>query len=499
MITVTASADDVGIRVLAASARAAMAAAGGDGEGVGLAARQLSVDARLRLRGGEEDVSLTLTAAVRGTEFVLTLRDLGEPVTGAPDGVLSLLESGVATMADARTDGTGNITEVRFALPGHDRLIDAHALEVLPEDSEPLEIPVTFRAMRAEDAPSLTRALFRCYGWSYPNQDLYYPERIAASLEAGERIGEVAVTAEGEVVSHWGAVYLSPTVVETGGTVTDPRFRRRGIANSLGQRLLERLGELGVRGRLREPVLTHPATQEIALREGATIVGAYVGAAHPVQQIGITDGLLPARISLSVAYSALHPLMPATVWIPGPYEPMATMVLEGSGWPREIALPRPDADCPDVTVCSTTFNASSAFGVVNVEVIGRDLLDVIDRALHQMRRTGAAYVQVFLPANQPALGTLAAGLVELELGFAAFIPEFRPSAPLPDGSVDAGDVLVTQWLAEPDVDTSGWVFASDDVRELVMAVALQAKDVGFRGQHRQLRAARRAQLFAALG
>jgi GNAT superfamily N-acetyltransferase len=498
VITMSAPAQDTGISVLAAGARAAMAACGGDGEGVGLAVRLLAVDARNRLRGGEENITLTVLAEVRGTEFMVTLHDLGEPVTGAPDGVLSLLEFGVATSAEARTDGSGNVTEVRFALPGHNRILDVQQVAEVPEDAEPLADEVEYRAMRPEDAASLTRTLFRCYGWSYPNAGFYYPERITAALEAGERIGEVAVTADGEVVSHWGAVYLSPNVVETGGTVTDPRFRRRGIAGVLGARLLQRLEDLGAGGRLREPVLTHPATQEIALREGATMIGAFINVTNPIQQVGITDGIQSGRASLSVAFSALRPLSAATIWIPTLYEPFVRTILESSGWPRELAPPQADAKHPNLSTFSTVFSADNSFGLLDVASVGRDLLDVIDRSLRQMRRSGAVHVQVRLPANQPALGTLAAGLGELELGFAAFIPEFRLPVELDGGGLDRGDVLVTQWLAEPDVDTSSWIYASEAVSAFMLSVARQAREVGSRGQTQQLRAARRAQLFAAL-
>ena len=185
-----------------------------DGEGVGLMVRHLGVNARERLLGGEEDATLIMQAEVRGTEFVVTVRDLGDP----------------------------------------------DALQIVPEVCEPSAGVVTFRPMVAGDAASPTRIIYRCYGWSYSHADFYYPERIAAELESGERIGEVAVTSEGEVVAHLGAVYLSTSVVETGGTVTDPRFRRRGIADELGGRLLARLEEIGVIGRVREPVMTHAAT-----------------------------------------------------------------------------------------------------------------------------------------------------------------------------------------------------------------------------------------------
>ncbi len=489
----TARADDTGTSVLAAGARTAMTMASGEGEGAGLVVRQLAADARRRLVGGEEDDTLRLDGEVRGTEFVVTMHDFGEPVSGPPDGVLALLDAGVVTAAEARTDGAGNISEVRFALPAHHRVLSTESLEVLPDDSAPSPEDVTFRELLPSDAPALTRALYRTYGWSYPLPSMYYPDRIAAQLESGERIGEVAVTASGEVASHWGAVYVSPTVVETGGTITDPRFRRRGLAKILGDRLLARLMELEVSGRLREPVLTHPATQQIALQEGATIVGAYICMTHPIQQVGITDGVQASRGSLSVAYSALRPLAPATMWIPGPYEPMARQVLAASDWPRELAGARRDPACPEHGSMSTSFNSDNRFGIVDIEVVGLDLVDEITTALHQMQRSGAEYVQVRLPANQPALATVGAGLVELGLGYAALIPGFRPSD---DGT---GDVLVTQWIEDVDIDTSDFVYATEAVGELVRSVVQQVREAGSRGGIRQRRAARRAQLFAALG
>jgi hypothetical protein len=239
-------------------------------------------------------------------------------------------------------------------------------------------------------------------------------------------------------------------------------------------------------------VLTHPATQQIALQEGATIVGAYLNMTHPMQQVGITDGLQDARGSLSVAYSALQPLQPATMWIPGPYEPMARMVLAAGAWPRDLGSAGREPDYPERGVLSTAFDSDNRLGIVDVAVVGHDLVNEIAGALQQMRRAGAEYVQVRLPANQSALVTVGAGLVELGLGYGALIPGFR-------AATDGGDVLVTQWIADIDVDASSFAFANDAVRDLVLAVVEQAREAGSRGADRQRRAARRAQLFAALG
>ena len=131
-------------------------------------------------------------------------------------------------------------------------------------------------------------------------------------------------------------------------------------------------------------------------------------------------------------------------------------------------------------------------GQSSIRFFGQTDVPLSDVGREQMRRAGAEYVQVRLPANQPALVTVGAGLVELGLGYGALIPGFR-------AATDGGDVLVTQWIADIDVDASSFAFANDAVRDLVLAVVEQAQEAGSRGADRQRRAARRAQLFAALG
>ena len=74
-----------------------------------------------------------------------------------------------------------------------------------------------------------TRCIYRCYGWSYPYAEMYYPDRLAAAISEGTRNGGVAVDADGEVVAHCGWVEVAEGAVMVGAAVTDPRYRRRGL------------------------------------------------------------------------------------------------------------------------------------------------------------------------------------------------------------------------------------------------------------------------------
>lgn len=488
MITATAPVDAAGIAVLASTAASAATHLGGGAEVAALAVRVLATDAQRRSSLHGDSAEVTLTVEVDGTELVMRLRDTGEPVAGPPTEVLALVDAGFATGADGGTDGSGNVTVVRVPLPAHVRLLDDTDLEVVADDAPAVDAPVTVRALEPGDAPALTRCIYRCYGWTYPNADMYFPDRVTAAIESGRRIGEVAMAADGEMAAHWGAVVVADGVVETGVTVTDPRYRGRGLAAQLGDRLLQRLMDNGVHGRLREPVLTHAATQRIALREGAALVGLILHAGKPLEQIGITDGVLSERVSVTLMYSPLVPLEPATMWIPGVYETFVRDVLDHADWPRELGAARVATDHPPVSVLGSSYDSVNRAGSVQVTTVGSDLVDVIDDTLGALRRAGAEQIVVYLPANQPALASLGAGLESLSLGYAAVIPAYG----------QLGDALVLQWLAEPDVDDSAWVFADPWVEELAGRVIGQARDLGDQVVRLRRRQAQRQQLLSAL-
>ena len=486
--TVTAPADASSPAVLAATAAAIAGVAGVAPEPTAAIVRVWAEDARQRTTVGGSDAVLGLEAFLDGTELVLGLRDGGEPVVGAPPAVLGLVALGMATSVEARIEGTGNLTTVRLALPAHDRLLDHADLEVLADDAATVEGEVEVRRIVPGDAAALTRCIYRCYGWTYPYAEMYYPERIAAAIESGRRFGGVAVTPEGEVVTHVGAVVLAEGLVLAGGGVTDPRYRRRGLLRQAGAVFGECVAERGVRGFVSEPVLTHAATQHLALEGASGFVGMYLNVRGPLQQVDITDGMLDRRSSLFVTYQPFEPLAADVLWVPAPYQALTRQVLEPTGWPLEIGEVHGSPTVPPVSVLESSFDALNSVGMVEVPEVGADLVARLDETLTQLAASGAEMIKIYLPASQPALAVVGAGLGVLRLGYAALLPRF--------GAL--GHALVLQWVRNPHVDDSEWVYADESLRRLADGIRSQAEQFGEDEGLRRRREARRQQLLAAL-
>lgn len=481
MIRLTAPLDDIGGAAMSAAARMAVERLGGDGDGCALVVRLLLEDAVSRQVEGVDAGDAELLIDVAGTEVVLSLRDGGAPIQWEPASLHPLVSLGIVTGSSVGTDGHANVTEVRLALQAHHQVFDHTGIDVLAEDAPESGDEVFIRDLTPDDAAGLTSLIYRCYGWSYAHSDMYYPDRIAAAVRSGQRLGEVAVSGSGEVVAHWGAVRHGPYVVESGSTVTDPRYRHRGIAAQLGEHLLKRLESMGTIGRFREPVLTHTATQALALKEGAVMVGLRAECGHAIAQVGITDGLLDHRTSVTVAYAALRPLEAAEIHIPHVYESILRTVLSHAQWSRTIVRPESLGDIPAESVSATIYDRANGSAVIDVSVVGLDLIDVVDSALDSARRAGSRYVEVRLPTAQPALAHLGEGLIDLGLAYAAYIPLLQ----------ETSDVLALQWLDNPEVDTSDWHYADDHVEALALSVVAQIRDAAERAIRVRREAARR--------
>ena len=485
MISLSTPIDELGLTVLAECAGAAASHAGGGAEAAALVVRLLAQDARRRHTVETPDAALHLDVELDGTELVLSLRDQGEPVSAPPPTVLALVELGLASAADGGVDGSGNVVVARIPLPRHGRLVEVDDLEVLDDDVDESDVPVEIRLLTPADAFELTRCIFRCYGWSYAVQDMYFPDRVAAAVESGKRVGGVAVTPDGEIVAHLGYGFVADGVVEGGVAVTDPRFRGRGLMGQVGS-ILD-LDDLGVHAVLGRAVLTHPVTQKAAVAGGSAIVGMFLDAAGPVQQVGFTDGMIEHRMSYGVTYRLLTEMEPATVWIPGRYAEIARHVITRSEFPLTLGEARA-TDAPPTSVMTSAYDALKQAGTVKVSVVGDDLVAVLDGILGQFRNAGAEQVLVYLPADQPALATVGAGLPSLQLAYAAVLPVYG----------ELGNCLVLQWLRTPAVDDSPFVFGDDEFRLLTHVIVDQATTLGDQETHHRLRRARLEQLLALL-
>src|SRR5262244_4623559 len=222
----------------------------------------------------------------RPGQLVVAVEDQGIPFDWAR------LEGGHGPAAPSLTVGTdavrflnlgmqGNRVEIVKHLPyDHiERYVAEGAVAPPARTTEPSTAPVSVRAMTAEDAVAVARCTYAVYGYSVPDEFLYFPDRIKEMLAGGLLEVCVGVTPDGEIVAC-----LTRELERPGGAVgylgegmVDPRFRGHGLMERLLTFVMERATAQGLRGLYGEAVTVHTYSQKSNLALGFSETGIELG------------------------------------------------------------------------------------------------------------------------------------------------------------------------------------------------------------------------------
>jgi anti-sigma regulatory factor (Ser/Thr protein kinase)/RimJ/RimL family protein N-acetyltransferase len=346
--------------------------------------------------------------------------------------------------------------------------------ELRPYDTAARPAPpgeYTYRLMRPEDAVEVARCIYKTYGYTYPGEHVYFPERVLAMNQTGEMISAVATTEMGEVIGHC-ALSGQPgdRAMEIGQAVVAPAHRGRGIMQRLMDLLVNHARPRGLAGLYVHAVTLHPFSQRVCLkygfRESAVLLGY---APSRVRMKRFADDHLPQRETVVYGYQPLHEPPRSVVYAPDHHRPMVARIYHNLGLGQELASPEdaPDYLVPAVSRFGLSTKAVSGLGIAVMEVggYGPGLEQEIRGKLRDLSHEGIAVVYVKLPLGDPQTAPFCERFEELGFFFCGV--QIRPAEPYgPDGEASE-DVLCLQFLNGPRIDYELLQIHSEFGKELV--------------------------------
>jgi len=414
-----------------------------------------TLDVILRRQPGE----VVVLVEDRGMPFDFeTLARGGTSRLGAP------LDAAVDAVHFASLGNQGNRVELVKRLPFTH--VEAHLTETekqqgAPADRAAADVPVTLRLMTPDDAVPVARCTWRTYGYTAPDQELYFPDRMRELLAAGLLFACVGVTPDGAVVSYL-AIELDEAgarVGNSGEAMVDPRFRGRHLFEQMKALLRTEAARRGMLGLYSEAVTVHPFSQKGNIALGASETGVQLGDEAPAVVFREIDAAAQPRRTATVLYylrtgdgprRVVHP--------PAHHAAMIRRIYGHGGFVREpgdpavaaAAVALPAAAAVRVSVFPEWSEAS-----LRVNAYGRDLADVVRARLRELCVRRIDWIGLDLPLGDPATAALCAPLEGLGFFFAGVVPELAE-----------GDVLRLQYLNDVDVDVASAQIASAFGQEL---------------------------------
>jgi len=183
--------------------------------------------------------------------------------------------------------------------------------------------------MAASEAVEVSQLMYRAYGNSYFNPDVYYPQRVAAQNANGSVISIVARDAKSSVVGHC-ALELNQAgpVAELGQAVVDPAHRGRGLLDRLKEETVKEAAQLNLIGWYADAVAVHTLTQKSNANHGGHLTGVNLGISPKKEAFRGFGAEQPQRVTCVLYFHWLTKPVVRTVCAPTRHREIISAIYE---------------------------------------------------------------------------------------------------------------------------------------------------------------------------
>ncbi len=345
-----------------------------------------------------------------------------------------------------------------------DDFINAAEDQLVTEDSKasPAAEKIEVRFMREEDAIPLARCIYRVYGYTYIDEDYYYPERIAELVRSGKMDACLAVSETGEIAGHWQISRNSADdrVAESGAAVVDPRYRGHDIFAGLVRVIMERAASKNILGINSKAVTVHPVSQKTLLKIGAKETGFIFGfSPSNVVFKNLKEESENTRRAVCMFYTKVLPEPERAAYLPARHTAFLQNIYEHVGLKRTFPAADPDKTKNGQKINSdleikTLIDKSRAF--IKAHEIGADFPGRLKDRLKDLCLQKIDIIILDLPISCPSAPAACEYAETLGFFLCGIVPE----------SMKNGDILRLEYLNNVVFKPENIVVVSDFGKEI---------------------------------
>ena len=328
---------------------------------------------------------------------------------------------------------------------------------VEPPASQPVEqINFNIRVMKAEEALEVCRCIYDCYGYSYANENIYFPERVAAMNQNGKLRSAVALTDDGEMGGHFALIFYEKLPAEVGIAVTKQKFRGQGFARQLGEFLEMEARAANLRGVQVKEVTAHPYTQKFCIKLGYKDCGLLL--AHSPKSLsfkGINDKL-KQRNSDVLGFKYLETPQEREIYAPVHHREMIELLYNNIG--DNVRCIAAESTFPQQEKSVTEVNVYALRSLAEMFVLeyGEDFIAVMRQEMRKVFKDEIQVIELYLSLNDPLTQVMVPMLESMGFIFTGILPETH-----------MGDALIMQYFNGVYIDYSQIVLVTDVAKQLL--------------------------------
>ena len=325
--------------------------------------------------------------------------------------------------------------------------LEPYQLSVPPMPASDAQVKCRVRQMTAADAPEVSKTIYKTYGYTYPRDYVYYPEKIVAMNRSGQIFSAVAITGEDQI-SGYGVFQVweeNPQIVEMAQGVVKPEFRSRGCFRQITHYLLDRAKSMGIKGAFGEAVTNHTVSQHTTYGFGFRDCGLRLGLVPPGVEFKGMDGKISHRVSLLVHFLFLQPPPDAlSIYAPAHHRDMIAAIYKELGVRPDIkvAVPDPAKRAASKSVFKIKMVGSMNFARIIISRCGDHIGEELKIKVKELCLKKTEIVNLFLNLSDPLTCIYTAQFEKLGFFFSGILP----------GAFADGDALILQYLNNVPID-----------------------------------------------
>lgn len=310
-----------------------------------------------------------------------------------------------------------------------------------PEKDEllaPKSEEISFRMMRPNETVSLARCIYRVYGYTYPHEAIYYPQKFSSLIESGLVTSCVALNSKEEVIGHLG-VFLEKQddlVGESALAAVDSRYRGRGIFPKMKKLMMEHVQKKGLLGLYSRAVTVHVASQRSNVKLGAKETGFVLAHSPPTaifKKMEVGGGSY--RRTVALFYVPVAPDRGHNVFLPLKHEDILKRIYHHGELKRTFNQPSNEGLISFSSQIHSHLLPEMSSAFLRVNKFGIDFLDELRLQVHDLCQRQVELIVLDLPLSDPATALLCPEIEDLGFFFSGLMPEYLD-----------GDALRLQYL-----------------------------------------------------
>lgn len=318
------------------------------------------------------------------------------------------------------------------------------------------QIDFNIRLMKTAEAVEVCRCVYDCYGYSYANENIYFPDRVAAMNQEGKLRSAVAVTDEGEMGGHFALIFYDKLPAEVGIAVTKKKFRGQGFARQLGEFLELEARKDGLRGLQVKEVTAHPYTQKFCMKLGYKDCGLLL--AHSPKTLsfkGIADKL-KQRNSDVLGFKYLENPKPRIIYPPENHREMIGMLYQNIGDLVECGSIDHTIQLKEQCVTEVKVHTLRSLAEISIVEYGLDTMKVMRNEMRKIFADEIQVIELYLSLSDPMTPTIVPQLESMGFIFTGVLPE-----------TSQGDSLIMQYFNGVYIDYDQIVLVTDVAKKLL--------------------------------